>query len=318
MRHLFSSSVFEDYSELPGVGPTAARLAAWGLDGFELFTLFEPVPEKYLVPATVGVHLPYAIDWHSAWEGRCYRGAEDQDVRYFSFGRDRPEMERNLAAAIGFAAAASPAYGVLHAGNTDLQQVLNPRHESDDLKIVADFAEFVNETAKRFEQGFPIRLVFENLWWEGLKLRSPAEWRLLEDKLEFDNWGLCLDTGHLMNSCPEADDEETAIEAVLKIIDTYPQDMRDRLTNMHLQLSASGAFRRTLTAAPRAPDEPFAAFMQRAYERAGQIDQHRPFSSPRVRELVDAVRPDFLIHELMGGRSGDKFADLRQQRALFP
>ena len=319
MKHLYSSSVFEEYTDLPGEGSPAARLKAWRLDGFELFTLFDPVQTKYLVPETVGVHLPYAIDWHSAWEGRAYDGAESQDPRFFSLGRDRPEMERNLATVFATAAAAHPAYGVLHAGNTDLRQVLMPRHRSDDMRIIADFAELMDETAKRFGQrGLPVRPVFENLWWEGLKLRSPAEWQLFEQKLEIDDWGFCLDTGHLMNTCPAADDEDSAIESILRIIDRYPQDMRDRITNMHLQLSASGPYRRSLTPDAREPHESFDAFYRRAADRAAAIDQHRPFSSPKVREIVDAVRPDFLIHELMGRASGDRFADLRQQRALFP
>jgi len=317
MRHLFSSSVFEEYTDMPGAGDAAARLAAHRLDGFELFTLFDPVPAKYAVKETVGVHLPYALDWYSAWEGRSYPGAEDQDIRYLAYGCNRDGMATNLRQAFLYASRLFPAYGVLHAGNTDLRTMMERRPPVVE-PIIRDFAELLNRTVAGFAGGEPpLRLVFENLWWDGLRLRSPAEWRILEEKLEFQNWGLCLDTGHLMNTCDEAYDEESAIDSVLRIIDGYPTDMLFRLRNMHLQLSTSAAYRRSFVSAPRAADESFGDYMTRAYAHAGHIDQHRPFTSLRAKEIVDAVRPDYLIHELMGGLSGDRYADLDRQRALF-
>ena len=143
MKHLFSWSVFDRFSDFPGEGDLRHRLSAFGLDGFELFTLFEKVDPYYAVPEVVSVHLPYSLDWHSAWEGRRYDG-ENDDPRYFSFGRTREDMVANLRHGIDCASVLHPAYGVLHAGNTDMRQVLCRKHESDDLAIISDFAEMVN------------------------------------------------------------------------------------------------------------------------------------------------------------------------------
>ncbi len=318
MKHLFSWSVFEKLSEFPGEGDLHQRLADFGLDGLELFTLFEKTDPSYIVPEVVSVHLPYALDWHSSWEGRGYEG-NGGDVRYFSFGRTREEMIETLRYGIDCAAPLHPAYGVLHAGNTDMRQVLLRKHESDDLAVLADFAEMVNSAVSAYPGGEPpFRLSFENLWWEGLKLRDPSEWRLLEDRLEFDNWGFTLDTGHLMNSCDDAFDEDSAIDAVMDIIDRYPSGMRERIGHMHLQLSTTAEYRRTFVPRVRGEDEKWDDFMKAAFERASGIDQHRPYSSRRVNEIVDAVSPDYVTHELMGYESKDKFRDLRKQRALMP
>jgi hypothetical protein len=320
MRHLHSWSVFENPADIPGEGTLQERLGSFGVTGLELFTLMDPVDRKvYGIPEVFSVHLPYAIDWHSAWEGRLYEGSENEDLTYFSFGKDREEMVHNIRKMIRAAAPLVPAYGVLHAGNTDMRQVLKKKHESDDLRIIGDFAEMMNEAVKVFPlHEPPFTLAFENLWWEGLKLRSPNEWRVLERKLEFDNWGFTLDTGHLMNTMDCATDEDSAIDGVLSITDRYPLDMSDRIITMHLQLSTTAGFRSRIKDDSRHEGEPWKDFLKRAYARANEIDQHRPFNSPRVREITDSVNPKYLTHELYGSLSGDRWNDLRKQRSLFP
>ncbi|AGI47525.1 hypothetical protein TALC_00525 [Thermoplasmatales archaeon BRNA1] len=317
MKHLHEWSVFEDWNSLPGQGDLSQRTASLGIDGYELFTIKAPVQDCYVMPEVVSVHLPYAIDWRSAWEGRSYEGMPE-DVTYFSFGHDREEMVGNLRDCINYAAKVRPAYGVLHAGNTDIRQVLHRRHESDDLKVLGLFADFINQTVSGMPGGEPpFKLALENLWWEGLKLRSPEEWRLLERKLEFDNWGFTLDTGHLMNTCDGAYDEDSAIDEVMAVIDRYPRDMRDRIGTIHLQLSCSAAFRESIESEDRGEDEPWESFYRRAAKRATDIDNHLSFTSGRVREITDAIDPEYVNHELMGHRTGDRYEDLRQQRRLF-
>ncbi|MCQ2084987.1 MAG: TIM barrel protein [archaeon] len=318
MKHLTSWSVFEKFEDIPGEGDAVQKLAAMGIEGLELFTLFEPVDVSYYkVPAVTSVHLPYALDWHSAWEGRNY-GGDVGDIRYFYLGHTREEMVDNLKLSIDYASVLNPAYGVLHASNTDMRQVLERKHRDDGMKVLSDFIEMVNRAVSQYPDGEPpFKIAFENLWWEGLLLRSPAEWRLMEDKLEFDNWGFTLDTGHLMNSCEGAYDEDSAIDEVLKVVDGYPQDMKDRIGTMHLQLSTTAEYRHTFIPESYDPEGDFDAYMQKAYKHAGNIDQHRPYSSKRVNEIVDAVKPDYLTHELFGSLSGKRYEDIIQQRKLF-
>lgn len=318
MKHLTSWSVFEKFEDIPGNEGLASKLSALGIDGLELFTLFEPVDLSYYkVPEVAAVHLPYAIDWHSVWEGRIYNG-DVGDVRYFSFGRNRDEMVLNLKYAIDCAAPLSPAYGVLHAGNTDMRQVLARKHRDDGGTVLRDFCEMINRVVALYPGGEPpFRLAFENLWWEGLKLLHPSEWKLLEDKLEFENWGFTLDTGHMMNTLDCAYDEDSAIDGVIDIVTGYPDDMRDRIGTMHLQLSTTAEYRHSFKVEKYDPDCDFKELSERAYGHAGKIDQHRPYSSERVREIVDIVRPDYLTHELYGSLSGDRYGDIVQQRQLF-
>lgn len=318
MIHIHSWSVFEKFEDIPGQGNLSQKLGALGVEGLELFTLFEPVDlDYYNVPEVVSVHLPYALDWRSVLESRPYKEVEG-DPRYFGFGTCKEEIVPNIVHAIRCAEPLSPAYGVLHAGNTDMRQVLRRCHRSDDLAILKSFAEVMNEVAKEFPHGEPpFRISFENLWWEGLTLRSPDEWRVFEDNLEFDNWGFTLDTGHLMNCCPGAFDEESAIDEVLGVVSGYPDEMKDRIKSMHLQLSTTAEYRRTFEEDLTDPYIDFKHVSEKAFRHAGNIDQHRPFSSPRVKEIVDAVAPDYVTHELFGSITGDRYGDLVQQTSLF-
>ncbi len=318
MKHLTSWSVFEKFEDIPGQGDLGQKIDALGIEGFELFTLFEQVDLNYYhIPQVTSVHLPYAIDWHSSWEGRHY-DTDVGDVRYFSFGTDCDEMVANLKYAIDCAAPLEPAYGVLHAGNTDLRQVMSRKHRDDGFVVLNDFVELINRVVAKYPSGEPpFKLAFENLWWEGLKLRSPREWKILEDKLEFDNWGFTLDTGHLMNTCDDAYDEDSAIDSVLNVISQYPKDMIDRIGTIHLQLSTTAEYRSTFKTEEFGSETYLSNIMERAYHHAGSIDQHRPFSSKRVLEIIDVLSPEYVTHELYGGISKDRFGDIIQQRNLF-
>jgi len=318
MKHLHSWSVFEDFADFPGSGSLRQRLDAEGIDGFELFTLIEPVPPVYRVPEVVSVHLPYAIDWRCAWEGRLYEGMPD-NVDYYSFGKSPSEQIDIIHRMIDYASVLNPAYGVLHAGNSDSRQILNKVHRSDDLAVIGEFCELANAAMATFPGGEPpFTIAFENLWWEGFKLRSPAEWELMERKLEFDNWSFVLDTGHLMNTCAGAYDERSAADEVLDIVSRFPESMKDRIRTVHLQLSTTASYREKLTDDCRHDGEPWEEFVRRCYVRANEIDEHRPYSTQAACEIIDALQPEFVTHELMGKHSGDRYGDLWQQRSLFP
>jgi len=319
MKHLLSYSVFQELTDISAdVSGIPSFLKNIRCDGLELFTLFDKVPEIYY-PYSVSVHLPYAIDWYRSWcGGTMDDGYEEGSLDYITFGRNPGEMVSNIRRGIGFATPVHPAYGVIHAGNTDLDQVMHRKHVCDDRAILGSFAEMMNEVVSGYKGGEPpFRLVFENLWWSGLSLTEPWECRMLEDKLEFEDWGLCLDTGHLMNTVPDAYDQSSAIEGAMRIIDHYTDDMRDRITNMHLHYSASAEYRGTFEESDRPDGESFERTLERSFSHVSSIDTHTPFSDPACADLVNAIRPDYVTHEMLSSEGRDPVHDFIQQRAFF-
>lgn len=301
--------------DLPNGG---SGLDSIGCDGLELFTLFEKVPEEYK-GVSPSVHLPFAIDWYRGWKGEAdISEFDEENVKYVMFGRDRDEIVHNLRKGIEYASEVDPAYGVFHASNTNLDEVMLREQTDDSRKVLGAFCEMTNQVVSGFKGGEPpFKLAFENLWWPGLKLVDVWEYEFMESHLEFDNWGFCLDTGHMMNTLPDAFDESYCIDRLLDIFQKYPQDMKDRIGTVHLHVSTSGEYRRTFEPSERIAGETMQDTISRSYPHVMRIDQHRPFADGRCKLLVDELAPDFVTHEMVGSGTGNVLNDFLQQRSHF-
>lgn len=312
MKHLYNYSVCQPIADLPGKGKD---LSSERCDGLELFTLFEEVPREYF-GLSPSVHLPFAIDWYSVWKGTAdISEFDEENVKYVAYGRDREEIIKNLTSGIRYASAIDPAYGVLHAGNTNLDEVMHRTQVDNSRDILREFCEIMNRVVSEFRNGEPpFKLAFENLWWPGLKLAEPWEYEFMDKHLEFSNWGFCLDTGHLMNTLDDAYEEEHSIERLLEIFHRYPDEMKERIGTIHLQLSTSAEYRNTFETEDRPAGSTMQETIARTYPHISKIDQHRPFSSPKCRLLVEELSPEFVTHEMMG----PSFSDFKKQRSLFP
>lgn len=312
MRHLISFSVYQDLSEL-GTDPRSA-LSAVSCDGLELLTSYSEVGEAYR-PLAGAVHLPYATDWLAAWEDRPYPFPE-QDSVFYMYGRSRQEVVGNVSLAIREAAALHPPYGVMHAGNADMDQLFRRRYTRSDTEVLDAFAEMMNEAVSGFPGGEPpFRILFENLWWPGLRLLDDSGFRRLEDRIEFSDWGICLDTGHMMNCLPGILTEQDGIDALLDIFDGYSSDLVDRIDTVHFHWSASYAYRSTFE--ERGMGEDLQGYLRDAYSHIGRIDMHMPFTDPRCAELIEALSPETVTHEMPGSVS-TPLEDFAAQRRLLP
>lgn len=311
MRHLLSHSVYQDLS-LFGDDP-GAKLSSIGCDGIELLTGFGPVDPIYR-DITRTVHLPYATDWMAAWDGTPY-DMDEEVSRYVMYGRDRSDIVSNLTSAIGYAAELAPEHGVMHVTNIPLDEVCRRTYTQDPNRVIDSFCEVMNTVVGGMRGGEPpFRIAFENLWWPGLRLLDPSDYRRLERGIEFDNWGICLDTGHMMNCLPGIDTEAKGIDALLDIFDSYPGDLIDRIGAVHFHWSASWGYRSTFE--ERSLEGDPSEFYFSAYPHVSKMDQHMPFSDPGCNELLDVLRPELVIHEMPGSKTG-VLEDFVQQRSLI-
>ncbi len=310
MRHLLSYSVYQDLSAL-GDDP-ASRLAEAGCDGLELLTSYDEPDGSYRGIAET-VHLPYAPDWLAAWEDRPIDMPDDYAL-FHMYGRCREDVVSNVSRAIEHASSLSPAHGVFHACNADTPEIFHRRYSRDDDHVIDALCELLNTVVGGMPGGDPpFRILLENLWWPGMRLVDESGFRRIERRLEFDGWGVCLDTGHLM-SCLPVGTEREAVDAVLDVVSGYSRDLIDRVRAVHLHWSASNGYRTTFQ--ERELDVPFPDFIADANRHVCTIDAHRPFSDPRCAEIVDVLEPDYVIHELPGTEAG-MWADLAKQRAHF-
>ena len=311
MRHLLSYTVYE-LEPVLGDDPRAT-LDSIGADGLELLTSYDH-PDPFYRGITESVHLPYATDWMAAWDGHPYE-MDDESSRFYMFGRTRDGIVSNVTSAIRYAAELEPAYGVFHAGDGPLDQLIVREPDMDGMRVLDEMAEMMNTVISGFPGGEPpFRILFENLWWPGLRLLDASDYRRLESRLEFDDWGICLDTGHMMNCLPDICSQSDGIEALLKVFSGYPEDMVDRIETVHFHWSASYPYRSTFE--ERTPGDDLMSYISDAFSHITRIDQHMPFDDPRCLELIDLLRPEYVTHEMPGSKAG-MLEDFRQQRSLF-
>ncbi len=288
-------------------------------DGIELLTGYTPVPDGY-TDDVVSVHLPYATDWYGIWNGtrEVPDDLSESDIRFIYYGADKSQIIKNIVDSIGIASVLEPEYGVMHAGSANLDELLRTEYSDDPSKVLSSFAEIMNDVVSEFPNGEPpFRLLFENQWWPGLQMLDAGGYRLLEKKIEFENWGLCLDTGHLLISAGGSKSESESIDTILDIVGKYPQDMLDSIMTMHLHCNTSyGILSRPQN------DDGFSELsvmdrLSAAYAYICSVDTHRPFTDERAAEIAEAVNPLFLTHEMGASDGVSKGKDYLTQRELF-
>lgn len=312
MKHLMSRSVY-------GPAEETAIGRIHGLDGIELLTGYEPVNVSFF-SQSMSVHLPYAVDWYAAWTGvrEVPDNISDEDVRYIFYGRDKEDITNNLKLAIENASAVGPAYAVLHACNANLNEMLEYGYSDDDEKILSVFIDMVNAVVSSFPGGEPpFRILFENLWWPGLRMLDDRGFRLIEEKIEFENWGLCLDTGHLLISTKRSREELSSIRMLEGIFEKYPEDMMDKIITMHFHQNTSADFMRSYARDSKYTEMDVMERLDAAYEYIFGMDEHRPFTMKEAVGLVDIIRPEYVTHEMGAPETGARIMDFERQRSLF-
>jgi hypothetical protein len=137
-------------------------------------------------------------------------------------------------------------------------------------------------------------------------------------ELNFSNWGLCLDTGHLMNLLGNCREEREGIDRVLRVIGKYPRDMMDKIDLVHLHMSLSGDYQDECIRHPKgftASDD--SGMISEAYEHACRIDQHRPFTDVLCTEIVRILGPKYVTHEISAPSAPERLSGFSEQRSLF-
>ena len=242
----------------------------------------------------------------------------DDSVLFFSYGRDRESIIDKVRKGIEFAAPFDPAYGVIHAGSANIDELFSERYSDTDEEVLRAFAEIVNEAVKTFPGGEPpFRLMFENQWWPGLRMLDGKDYGILCDRIEFENWGLCLDTGHLLVTTQQSRDEEQAIGLLTDIFSNYPKEMTDAIGTIHLHVNTSADYIRNYDAPADYLDMGISDRLRLGYGFVSGMDQHRPFTVKDVRRITDVLRPDYVTHEMGAPDPKQRETDYHSQRALF-
>lgn len=302
--HLVNISAYDfDLERLGGEQGVRDLVSSRGLAGVEMLTGHFPAP-KHLKDIVAGVHLPYAVDWYSGWLGQHDLDAmDDEMVPFFCYGRDREGMVSTVEAMIRHASALEPSYGVFHGASPNINTVFSQDNGHSDDAVLNALAELLNSAIAGFPGGEPpFTIALENLWWPGLRLLHAREVEILERRLEFDDWAICLDTGHLMNALRDCREELPAAESVNRVLDTLGDKALDRINSMHLHMSLSADYQLGCMQEGESQEYSMADLQGKlsiAYPHFGKMDWHAPFGTDSCRDIVSKVSPEFITHEFI-------------------
>ena len=105
---------------------------------------------------------------------------------------------------------------VWHVSEADVQETYTFDFQYSDLEVLEAAADVFNAVSMAVPSH--ITVLFENLWWPGLRLTEPDNVKFFFERIQRKNVGIMLDTGHLMNTNPELRNEEEAADYVCRTV----------------------------------------------------------------------------------------------------
>jgi hypothetical protein len=137
-----------------------------------------------------------------------------------------------------------------------------------------------------------VTVLFENLWWPGLTLTNLQIVDRFFSKLNKNNVGIMLDTGHLMSTNLELQSEKEALAYIKKVVHNLGS-YKDLVQGMHFSCSLSGEYQKNSIGAM-----PAGITMGEILQHIGKIDQHRIFTEAPLKEFLEYMAPKYFVHEL--------------------
>ena len=298
MVQLFNFCVYHDYvKQLEVTGKSLPEFVKYlGLDGIEHLIYGKETPVPDFQESSVGVHLAYWPYWLGFWKNdksrlkRQFKSAKARNDCYFG-AMNKEEwlsvIQQNLIAA----AAVKPEYMVWHVSEADVQETYTFDFRYSDREVLEAAAEVFNAVSKAVPSH--ITVLFENLWWPGLRLTKPDKVKFFFEHIQRENVGIMLDTGHLMNTNPELQNEEEAADYVCRTVENLGE-LAELIKGVHLSCSLSGPYQKS--------------FVRRynrhttfgdMYKHIVQIDQHQPFRTKAARRILKFLQPKYVTHEMI-------------------
>jgi sugar phosphate isomerase/epimerase len=286
----------EHEDDIQNTGKTLPEfLQAYGMDGIELLMYrSEPYLQSFS-DSTVGAHLRFWNSWLPLWyqdQETLLRIFKDTATIEKVYGGTKRaawllQMKRNIQAAT----LEKPEYLVMHVAEANREELFTYDFHYSDEKVLKTMARAFNKLADAIPD--QVTVLFENLWWPGLRLTDPEAVAKFFELIERKNVGIMLDTGHLMNTNPDLTTEQEGIDYVCQTVKNLGATAK-LIKGLHLNCSLSGKYlKRALVKKP--PQDLSAA---NCLKHVCALDQHHPFTDPAVQKILELVAPEYVVHEL--------------------
>lgn len=195
-KHLINYCPIDWYEdELKRKGMTLAGLVQQlGVDGIEQFIYRDPEAFPDYKELTIGAHLNYWPYWMDFWLRKAkrlqqqFRSIHERQT-YFKTAMSCDEwlavIRRNICAAIS----QKPEYLVWHVAEVDTETIFTFDFRYDDREVLAASADVFNAVADEIPAN--VTVLFENLWWPGLRLTDARKVKFFFERIERKTSVLC-------------------------------------------------------------------------------------------------------------------------------
>jgi len=315
MKQLVNFSNYPSDLDLIQNDPTVLQsfLQQHQLDGIEMM-LCSPCSESFRQKNWLcGVHLRYWPCWLDFWRDNrdelLRQFGDDQQINNYYGAKNRDGWLDICRTNIQDAHDAGARYIVYHVSHARVSEVFNRNFAATNDEVIDAAIEVINELSPSIPAD--MALLFENLWWPGLTLQDKRLTARLFNRVNHENIGIMLDTGHLMNTNSALRTEEEGIDYVLQTIrNLAPYD--ELIRGIHLHKSLSGSYVEQSLQKTNPVYDPF-SIMQHIM----RIDEHQPFRLTQTRKILDYTQPDYLVHEFLYTSLADWSQKIgRQQKTL--
>lgn len=286
-----------------------------GFDGVELMDCGGGLGDILRPEDVVGLHMSCPYCWLDFWNGdrqRCAAEFGSWENACTVFGGDTRQalvdrFRRDLALAKKYGAE----YMVFHVADSTSCETLTGRYAHCDEEVINAACDWIN-TAMDGETDGPL-LLLENLWEPGLTMTRPEMTRRLMNGVRYGEKGIMLDTGHLLHTDLSLRTQGAGLDYIKRRLDEHGE-LTQWIRGVHLNQSLTGAYMRRVRRDPPALPENYGEKLGVLFDYVFQADQHKPFTAPGIRGLIDHIAPDYLTFEFISSDLTQHKAMLRRQR----
>ncbi|KYH34967.1 endonuclease 4 [Clostridium tepidiprofundi DSM 19306] len=277
-------------------------LREYDFDGIELVQ-YEPWNDKSIPKDIIkGLHLRFYPIWIDFWRGDkeklIKKFQNEENIKMIYGSMDKISIVNQYKKELEIAQKLDVEYVVFHVCHVDILECYTYDFKYSDEEIIDEAIDLINTIFNGSEYSF--KLLFENLWWPGLTLKSRQLVQKLIDKVEYSNVGIMLDTGHLINTNTGIENIEQAVEYILNILKNLGETKR-YIKGIHLNYSLSGKY--VMESINKYTDNKidydFIRMYKEVYSHIINIDKHKPFIHNGVCDIIKELDLDFLIYEFI-------------------
>ena len=289
----------------------------YGFDGFELIKFFDG-DNSSLKEYIKGYHMRFFPSWMELYlEDFTSLYDELKDEKYFKSlcgGHSKKELIEYYKRELKIAKELEVKYVVFHACNVKVTEAMTYDFKYSDKEVLDAVISIINEI---FEDGeYDFKLLFENLWWSGLRLTNKEEIEYLLNGVKYKNVGFILDTGHMINNNRDIKNSKEGIKYIKKNIENIGE-YKNLIYGMHLNYSLSGEYVNRVIKENKEKNLNIEEIMNNVYQHVGSIDYHDPFEDKEIIDVINSLPIEYLIFELIGDTREELEDKIQRQWKIF-